>query len=277
MRVYGLDFTSAPGRKKPLTLAECRLEDAVLKFESFQSLTTFQVFEDFLWRDGAWVCGMDFPFGQPRELVEALEWPPEWTEYVAEVARCNKEDFENRVAEYMAGRPEGDKLLYRCTDRAAKAQSPMRFHGTPVGKMFYQGAPRLLRSDLSIQPCRPRSESRTVIEAYPALVARRFIGRQKSYKNDKQDTPQRKAARKEIVSGIRSSKLRNHYGFTVELDGGLAHRFVEDRTGDLLDAALCAIQAAWAYIKRDENYGVPPECDPDEGWILDPALLADGR
>ena len=39
------------------------------------------------------------------------------------------------------------------------------------------------------------------------------------------------------------------------------------------DSLLCAVQAAWAYEKRDEGYGVPPECDPDEGWILDPALL----
>jgi hypothetical protein len=141
LRIYGLDFTSAPSRKKPLRLAECRLEDAVLEVQSFECLTTFQVFEDFLWRDGAWVCGMDFPFGQPRELITALEWPSKWDEYVAAVARHNKEAFENQVAEYMAGRDVGEKHLYRCTDNAAEAQSPMRFHGTPVGKMFYQGAP----------------------------------------------------------------------------------------------------------------------------------------
>jgi hypothetical protein len=99
------------------------------------------VFEDFLWRDGAWVCGMDFPFGQPRELITALEWPSKWDEYVAAVARHNKKAFENQVAEYMAGRDAGEKHLYRCTDHAAEAQSPMRFHATPVGKMFYQGAP----------------------------------------------------------------------------------------------------------------------------------------
>jgi hypothetical protein len=49
--------------------------------------------------------------------------------------------------------------------------------------MFYQGAPRLRRSGLSIQPCQPTDESRTVIEAYPALVGRRFLDRA-SYKVD---------------------------------------------------------------------------------------------
>jgi hypothetical protein len=34
------------------------------------------------------------------------------------------------------------------------------------------------------------------------------------------------------------------------------------------------VQAAWAYTKRDESWGVPEECDRDEGWILDPQLLA---
>jgi hypothetical protein len=38
---------------------------------------------------------------------------------------------------------------------------------------------------------------------------------------------------------------------------------------------LCAVQAAWAYREREEGYGVPQECDPNEGWIVDPALLAE--
>jgi len=50
-----------------------------------------------------------------------------------------------------------------------------------------------------------------------------------------------------------------------------------DPSADALDSLLCAVQAAWAYTQRDDNYGVPPECDPDEGWILDPALLDESR
>jgi hypothetical protein len=52
--------------------------------------------------------------------------------------------------------------------------------------------------------------------------------------------------------------------------------FVRDPAADALDSLLCAAQAAQAYTNRDENYGVPPERDPDEGWILDPELLVNG-
>jgi hypothetical protein len=69
--------------------------------------------------------------------------------------------------------------------------------------------------------------------------------------------------------------LREAYGFTVEMDGSWKEEFVGDPSADALDSLLCAIQAAWAYKKRDESYGVPPECDPNEGWILDPALLVE--
>jgi hypothetical protein len=46
-----------------------------------------------------------------------------------------------------------------------------------------------------------------------------------------------------------------------------------DPSADALDSLLCAVQASWAFGKRDDGWGVPPECDPNEGWILDPALL----
>jgi len=36
---------------------------------------------------------------------------------------------------------------------------------------------------------------------------------------------------------------------------------------------LCAIQAAYAHRQREHNYGIPPDCDPLEGWIIDPGLL----
>ena len=40
-----------------------------------------------------------------------------------------------------------------------------------------------------------------------------------------------------------------------------------DRTGDRIDATLCAMQAAWAWQRRASNYGLPDIIDPLEGWI----------
>jgi predicted RNase H-like nuclease len=57
------------------------------------------------------------------------------------------------------------------------------------------------------------------------------------------------------------------------MDEGWRERFVREPAADTLDSLLCAVQAAWAYTRRETDYGIPDECDPLEGWILDPALL----
>jgi hypothetical protein len=275
MKIYGLDFTSAPGRKKPLIVLGCRLEDNLLRIEDSQTLTDFSGFEDFLRRQGPWVCGMDFPFGQPRSLVAALGWPEGWEGYVGKVGELSKDEFEYEIRADMATRPPGSKWRYRLADRRSHSSSAMMLFRVPVGKMFYRGAPRLLASGVRIEPCRRNGDTRVAVEAYPAVVARRFLGRT-AYKRDAvPDTPERRSAREMLVTGLASPSLKQVYGFTVEMDDHWREEFVADPTADALDSLLCAVQAAWAYLERDESYGVPPECDPDEGWIVDPALLTE--
>jgi hypothetical protein len=275
MKIYGLDFTSAPGRRKPLIVLGCTLEGDSLRVEDSETLTGFGGFEDFLRRQGPWVCGMDFPFGQPRSLVAALGWPESWEGYVGEVARLSKEDFEDGIRADMALRPPGQKWRYRLADLRSGSSSAMMLFRVPVGKMFYQGAPRLLASGVRIEPCRRNGDERVAVEAYPAVVARRFLGRAAYKRDGVPDTPERRSARETILAGLESTTLREVYGFTAEMDGAWREEFVRDPSADALDSLLCAVQAAWAYLKRDENYGVPPECDPEEGWILEPALLAE--
>jgi hypothetical protein len=275
VRIFGLDFTSAPGRRKPLIVLGCKLEGDLLRVEDSETLTDFSGFEKFLHRPGPWVCGMDFPFGQPRSLVAALGWPESWEGYVGKVGGLSKVEFEEGIRADMATRPPGSKWRYRLADRRSHSSSAMMLFRVPVGKMFYQGAPRLLASGLRVEPCRRNGDERVAVEAYPAVVARRFLGRT-AYKRDAvPDTSERKFARETLVAGLESATLREAYGFTVEMDGSWKEEFVGDPSADVLDSLLCAIQAAWAYKKRDESYGVPPECDPNEGWILDPALLVE--
>ncbi len=70
----------------------------------------------------------------------------------------------------------------RATDIAADSKCPQKLHGVPVGLMFFEGAPRLIKSGVTI-PHQQGGPDRIVIEAYPGIIARNLIGR-RSYKND---------------------------------------------------------------------------------------------
>jgi hypothetical protein len=271
MRIFGYDFTSAPTRHKPITCAVCLLDNSVLHLEEIRTLTTFGEFEIALQIPGTWVAGLDFPFGQPRKLVKNLAWLETWEGYVRHVGAMTISEFERMLAQYRAPRLKGDKQHLRNADLKAESRSPMMLYGVPVGRMFFQGAPRLLNSGVSILPCRPRDDSRIAVEAYPALVARRWIDRS-GYKSDsrRKQTSAHHTARQMIVDGIRSPHLHEYYGFDVALDDFYAHQFVNDPSGDQLDALLCAIQAAWSF---QQQYGIPTDCDALEGWIVDPVML----
>ena len=274
MRIYGIDFTSAPKRSKPIACALCELVDGELRLQEQLALLGFDEFEAFLDRSGPWMAGLDFPFGQPRKLIEDLGWPVCWAGYVKHVSGTSLRAFADTLARYRNDRPPGAKHLYRHTDLKANACSPMMLHGVPVGRMFYHGAPRLLRSGASIVPCCPVGDSRVVVEAYPALVARRFIG-PRSYKSDdrRKQTPERREARQALVASLRSDLLQAGYDLQLALGDSQAESLVGDPSGDWLDALLCAIQAAWAHGRCGQGYGVPRDCDPLEGWIVDPSTL----
>ena len=274
MHILGLDFTSAPSPRKPITCAVCELSESILHVKETQAYTSFAQFEQFLQQDGPWIAAFDFPFGQPRKLLENLNWPLSWEGYVQHVATMGKLAFEETLTRYQASRPAGDKQHTRVTDRLANARSPMMLHRVPVGKMFFQGAPRLLHAGISILPCRPNATNRIVLEGYPALVAQRFVGKT-SYKSDerKKQTAEQRTTRQHIVDTIRSPKLQEVYNVKLELSATMADRLVQEPMGDELDAVLCAIQAAWAYTQRDAGYGIPSGCDAVEGWIVDPGMM----
>lgn len=269
MHIYGLDFTSAPCRKKPITCISCVLDEELLLIESVQEFTSFTLFEEFLRLPGPWLAALDFPFGLPRPLLLNLNWSVEWTRYMRYIARLGKAEFEQTLGAYKQTRPAGDKHHLRATDRLAGACSPMMLYRVPVGKMFFQGATRLLCSEVSILPVRPTSDTRVVLEGYPGLVARTFLGR-RSYKSDERvkQTPERQLARQELLAHLCSPALMREYGLRLALSTDLRQQLIHDPMADHLDALLCAIQAAWASMQP--GFGIPGDCDRAEGWIADP-------
>lgn len=266
MKVYGIDFTSAPSRAKPIACVEAWLEADVLNIEKLHQFVSFPSFMDFLQRSPSWIAGVDFPLGQPRKLIENLQWGKTWAEYVNLVGQMTKQEFVETLNQYRQGRANGDREHLRQTDRIAGAISPMKVYGVPVGKMFFEGAPRLLKAGFSILPCHPTSDPRIAIEVYPALIARNLIGRQ-SYKSDekRKQTQEMQLLRKDIISKVRSPISGEKYGFAIEIDNLIAEEGDRDPSGDTLDAILATIQTASA--SRQSNYGIPENCDCLEGWI----------
>jgi hypothetical protein len=104
IRVIGIDFTSRPTRRKPLTCLHGLLKGRVLHIESdvLERWATFTQFEDALQRPGPWIAGIDFPFGQSRTFVENAGWPRDWASYVAYVGTLSRESFRDELQRYCA-------------------------------------------------------------------------------------------------------------------------------------------------------------------------------
>ena len=269
MKVFGVDFTSRPRKAKPITCAECRFDGQTLTLTSIQTFASFEAFEDWLATPGPWIAGLDFPFGQPHKLIQNLDWPKDWSAYMALIAAMEREEFVQLLEDYKDKREAGDKEHLRETDRVAKSASPQKIYNPPVGKMFYEGATRLYRSQLSIEPVRPTHDLRIAIEVYPALLIRRYLGRT-PYKSDTRakQTAEKQAARIELLRALQAKAFYHDYQFHLGLSPEFRDRLIEDVAGDELDAVLCAIEAAWSWNQRNENLGIPRDVDRNEGWIV---------
>ncbi|MCY4358776.1 MAG: DUF429 domain-containing protein [Gammaproteobacteria bacterium] len=267
MLIFGIDFTSRPSRRKSLTCLECSLSGKHLRAGKLNEWRSYEDFEAALNRSGPWVAGIDFPFGQSRFFIETIGWPQNWAKYVSHVGSLTRKEFRQELDDYRKQRPYGDKEHRRKTDVVTSSISPQKLYGTPVGLMFYEGAPRILKSGTTIPLLHQGDPDRIIVEAYPAVLVRQLIGRC-SYKNDTKakQTRQQYQARADLLKLIKDKEFKKTYGITVEASETL----IEDPGADTLDALICAIQAAWAYTQNGNNFGIPKSADPIEGWISHP-------
>ncbi len=272
MRIIGVDFTSRPSRRKPITVQTAELTGERLCLREASALTDFATFEDLLRQPGPWVAAIDCPFGQPRRFLENAGWPLRWADCTAYVASLERQAFRDALDAYRSGRAVGDREHRRAVDRFAGGISPQKLYGVPVGLMYFESVPRLLRSGAHLPAHGVAGDAgRVVVEGYPGILARSLIGR-RSYKTDTvaNRTADQHAARLAILAALEGPAFEARYGFTVRTTPHLA----DDPSADTLDALLCAVQAAWASTKRTETYGIPAAADPVEGWISDPLVEA---
>jgi hypothetical protein len=222
MKIIGIDFTSSPSRRKPITVLHCTFEDGSLNAGRLEHWPSFEQFEAALQNPGPWVAGIDFPFGQARRFIETIGWPDDWAGYVKHASSLGREGFRKALDDYRAKRPDGDKEHRRATDRAAGSISPQKLFGVPVGLMFFEGAPRLQKAGVTIPHIQQGDPESIAIEAYPGIVARNLIGR-RSYKNDtkSKQTTELRYARYDLFSKL-MDQCEELYGFTIKADLSLA-------------------------------------------------------
>jgi hypothetical protein len=263
--ILGIDFTSAPRPRKPITVARGRLAGGAFALEAIEPLVDWPAFERLLAAPGPWIGGFDFPFGLPREAVVDLGWPQDWSALVAHCAMLGRVPLRAAFDTYRAGRPVGRKYPHRATDLPAGSHSPIKLVNPPVALMFLEGAPRLARAGVTIPGLVAGDPRRVAVEAYPGLAARAIT--RASYKTDeaRKQTPERRRARAAIVS--RLTRDGGPFGFALRGTRSLQRSLVDDASGDRLDAVLAAMQAAWCLKRRARNWGLPPAIDALEGWI----------
>ena len=262
--VFGVDFTSAPRRAKPIRIASGQRHGAVVRLAGLLALHSLAEFGDWLARPGPWVAGLDLPFGLPRELVEHLGWPTDYAALIDHYASLDRADIRDRFAAFCDARPAGAKFAHRACDGPAGASPSMKWVNPPVAWMLHAGVPLLIAAGVHLPGHLAGDESRVALEAYPGLLARELISR-RSYKSDTKaaQTPERLIARKDIVDALEQGRTR--LGLRLKLSHAQRDELVADASGDSLDAVLAMLQAAWA--AQQPRYGWPEGVDPLEGWI----------
>lgn len=299
-QLLGLDFSCAPSKRKPLTLAWGRRAGHVVKLDRVDELPTLTELEALLAPDHpalgqGFVMGCDFPFGLPKPFVEALctHGPGELPALLAQLDDAAKGQATDRLIQALhrhcgdrAGfqqlidtwgqswhteRPAGSKLLHRPTDQASpgtSSTSPLQTRYVPVGKMYFEGMARLVQADLTLPGLRQGRPHAIAFEAYPGLLASELLGK-RSYKSETDATDARLIARMDLVDALEQGRSR--LGVRLKLSPAQRDQLVSDPKGDRLDAALCLMLAGWAHAQHEQGarlWGLPAHMNPIEGWIL---------
>ena len=263
--LLGVDFTSRPTKKKPISCAwGCFNAQEQLLIEKIVLCESFEAFSAQLHTAGPWVGAFDFPFGLPQELVEHLAWPTPWGPLITHYSAMPREQIRAIFKAFCDERPDGNKFAHRRCDRLAGSSPSMKWVNPPVAYMLHAGAPLLLQAGVSI-PGMQMGDDRIALEGYPGMLARDILGKT-SYKADDaaRQTPQRTARRQELLDAL--AQGAHPLKIKVQFSQQQLQHCVEDKQGDVLDAVLCCLQAAWA--SKQNGYGLPKDINPIEGWIV---------
>ena len=273
--LLGCDFTSAPSRRKPVTLAVGQVDRGRVLLDGLEAFETLDAWAARLAETdkGPWVGGFDLPFGLPRELVTSLGWPTDWLTCIRLYASLSRDEIRDAFAGFCDARPVGGKFAHRATDGPAGSSPSMKWVNPPVAFMLHAGVPRLVDAGVSLPGLHSGDPQRVALEAYPGLLARSVLGNA-SYKADDKarQTPERLIARRTLIEALESGRapLLDSAGLRLKLTHAQRDLLADDASGDKLDAVLCLLQAAWALQQHRAGHACwgLPVFDSLEGWIV---------
>ena len=265
--LLGCDFSSSPTRQKPIVLALGTLQNGRIQLSKIEQLASLDAFAEWLAQPQGWLGVFDMPFSLPRELVEHLQWPLTWPELIGHYATLSRADIRDTFAAFCDARPVGGKFAHRATDKPAGSSPSMKWVNPPVAFMLHAGVPRLLNAGVHLPGLHDGDNTRVALEGYPGLLAREVLGK-RSYKSDDKakQTPERLIARKDLITALELGHTR--LKLRLKLTHAQRDMLAGDAKGDVLDAVLCLMQAAWAQGQGAPRYGLPLHVDPLEGWII---------
>ena len=263
----GCDFSSSPSRHKPIVMALGTESKGRVLLNELERIESLEHFGQWLQEKRAWTAAFDFPFGLPRELVTQLGWPLHWPDLIRHYASLERSEIRNLFAAFCDARPTGQKFAHRAADKPAGSSPSMKWVNPPVAYMLHAGVPRLLAAGVHLPGLHDGDVKRVALEGYPGMLAREILG-QRSYKSDDKakQTPERLIARKDLITALEHGQAR--LGVRLKVSHAQRDVLVDDASGDSLDAVLCLLQAAWAEKQGAPRYGLPPNIDALEGWIV---------
>ncbi len=261
-RIIGIDWSGAADAGRRIHIAEGRLADSGLRLTALrraeelpgahrQRETCLPVLCAWLAAQGPCAVGLDFPFGLPRQLVDA----PDWVSFVA--------GFPDRFRSPEAFRDwcrarSGGRELKRRSD--IETRTPFSPYNLRMYRQTYWGITALLAPlvangaavALPMQPAHPGLP--WLLEACPASLLKR-LGVYTPYKGHGTEL---RDARAHILETLRArERLRKPRRAMVD-------QIVDDSGGDALDAVIAGLAAA-----RAVTGGYQPERDRSGDYALE--------
>lgn len=290
--LLGLDFSCAPSKRKPLTLAWGRRAGQVIRLDRVDELPTLAELEALIAPNGAtlpegFVMGCDFPFGLPAPFVAALRehGPGDLpgllrdaptpaanksastatnTDFAADTLiqslhqHCgDRAGFQHLIDNWgqtwQAERPAGSKLLHRVTDRAVPGLSSTSPLQTRYVPVGKMYFEGMARLVQADLTLPGLRQGRPNAIAFEAYPGL-LAGELLGKRSYKSETD---ATQERLIARMdlvdALEQGRPRLGLRLKLSPAQRDQLVADPKGDRLDAVLCLMQAAWAHWQHEQG------------------------